>query len=54
MKRTAIVLALALVACGNAPEKQQHRKPPKEPVISEPAHGLGVLFGKPEGPFPSI
>ncbi len=49
MKRIAIALplSLALVACGDAQEKQQRRKPPEERVISEPAHGFGVLFGKP-------
>ena len=50
MKRIAIALplSLALVACGDAQEKQQPRKPPEERVISEPAHGFGVLFGKPD------
>lgn len=50
MKRIVIVLALslALAACGDAQEKKQPRKPPEERVISEPAHGFGVLFGKPD------
>lgn len=50
MKRIAIALplSLALVACGDAQEKQLRRKPPEERVISEPAHGFGVLFGKPD------
>lgn len=50
MKRIAIALALslALVACGDAQEKKQGHKPPEEQVISEPVHGLGVLFGKPD------
>jgi hypothetical protein len=49
MKRIAIALplSLALVACGDAQEEKQHRKPPEERVISESAHGFGVLFGKP-------
>lgn len=46
MKRIVIVLALslALAACGDAQEKKQPRKPPEERVISEPAHGFGVLL----------
>ena len=54
MKRIVIVLALALAlplalaACGDTQEKKQPRKPPEERVISEPAHGFGVLFGKPD------
>ena len=49
MKRIAIVLllSLTLAACGDAQEKQQRRKPPGERVISEQAHGLGAIFGKP-------
>ncbi|MGU5767809.1 hypothetical protein ACV1DQ_20760, partial [Aeromonas allosaccharophila] len=49
MKRIVIVLALplALAACGDTQEKKQPRKPPEERVISEPTHGFGVLFGKP-------
>ncbi|MEV3817096.1 hypothetical protein RI537_13370 [Aeromonas salmonicida] len=50
MKRIAIALSLSitLVACGDAKEEKQHRKPPEEQVISEPAHGLGAIFGKPD------
>lgn len=49
MKQLAIALSLSitLVACGDAKEEKQHRKPPEEQVISEPAHGLGAIFGKP-------
>lgn len=49
MKRIAIALSLSitLVACGDAKEEKQHRKPPEEQVISEPAHGIGAIFGKP-------
>lgn len=53
MKRIAIALALSLTlgACGDDQEKQPHRKPPEEQVISEPAHGFGVLFGKPNSDY---
>lgn len=50
MKRIAITIALSLTlaACGDAQEEKKPRTPPEKQVISEPAHGLGVLFGKPD------
>ncbi len=48
MKRIAIVLYLSLAACGDVEEMKPPYKSPEERVISEPAHGLGVIFGKPD------
>ena len=48
MKRIAIALSLShrrWFACGDAKEEKQHRKPPEEQVISEPAHGIGAILG---------
>ncbi len=41
------ILSRDCVAHGLKPKEKQRHKPPEERVISESAHGFGVLFGKP-------
>lgn len=50
MKRIAIALSLSLTlaACGEAQEHKKSPQKPEDQVISEPAHGAGALFGKPD------